>query len=155
MPDNTVSLASLLTEIGNWFIDRLLSRYVRGFCVHFTVKLLVLFQQFSRQLHSFTDCIQQTAPLTAADNFSRFSQQFIFEGVRGNNYRSDVAIDDIKLDNSPCPDSEFDMDSDYMGSGRLRHGSGGGVLCSFCFALSEKTPTNHTEVTSSRLSQSP
>ena len=34
-------------------------------------------------------------------------QQIVFEGVRGNSYQGDIAIDDIKLTNGICPQGQI------------------------------------------------
>lgn len=31
------------------------------------------------------------------------SSKILFEGIRGQSYKGDIAIDDLSIDDSPCP----------------------------------------------------
>lgn len=42
-----------------------------------------------------------------------FFLKIVIEGVRGQSYKGDIAIDDLWIDDSPCPPAGIGFQADY------------------------------------------
>lgn len=53
----------------------------------------------------FPFCVIQYAHVPCVTGFQHifFFLKIVIEGIRGQSYKGDIAIDDLRIDDSPCP----------------------------------------------------